>query len=66
MNELTTKNLRKQLKEIVKNELEQLPDYLKDLEPKNRLDILLKLIPFVLPKVNSVNHSLGESIDFWG
>lgn len=65
MNEITTKNLRNQLKEIVKSELEQLPDYLKDLEPKRRLDILLKLMPFIIPKVNSVSHSLGESIDFW-
>lgn len=65
MNEVITKDLRNQLKELVKNELEQLPDYIKDMEPKERLDILLKLIPFVLPKVKGVNHSLGEPDEFW-
>ncbi len=60
MNEVITKDLRNQLKELVKNELEQLPEHLKDMEPKERLEILLKLMPFVLPKVSSVSHSLGE------
>ena len=65
MNEVITKDLRNQLKELVKSELEQLPDYLKEMKPKERLDILLKLMPFVLPKVKGVNHSLGEPDDFW-
>lgn len=37
MNEVITKILRNRLKEIVKKELEQLPEYLKDMEPKERL-----------------------------
>ena len=65
MNEVITKDLRNQLKELVKSELEQLPEYLNDMEPKERLDILLKLMPFVLPKVKGVNHSLGEPDEFW-
>jgi len=65
MNEVITKDLRNQLKELVKSELEQLPEYLNDMEPKERMDILLKLMPFVLPKVKGVNHSLGEPDEFW-
>jgi len=65
MNEVITKDLRNQLKELVKSELEQLPEYLNDMKPKERLDILLKLMPFVLPKVKGVNHSLGEPDEFW-
>lgn len=60
MSEVLTKDLRNQLKELIRKEMEQLPEYLKDMEPKERIDILIKLMPFVIPKVNSVSHSLGE------
>jgi hypothetical protein len=32
----------------------------KKLEPVQRLNILCKLIPYALPKVESVTHKLGE------
>lgn len=35
-------------------------DTLKDLEPVQRLNVLCKLIPYVLPKVESVTHTQGE------
>jgi len=35
-------------------------DTLKELEPVQRLNILCKLIPYVLPKVESVTHTQGE------
>jgi len=57
---LLTKNIRETLKELIQTEFEKLPDTLKELEPVQRLNILCKLIPFVLPKVESVNHELGE------
>ncbi len=60
MNEIITKDLRNQLKELVKTELDKLPDTLENMEPKERLEIVLKLMPFVLPKVKGVSHSLGE------
>lgn len=62
MNEVITKDLRNQLKQLVKKELEQLPDTLENMEPKERMEIILKLMPFVLPKVSAVSHSLGEPI----
>ena len=65
MNEVITKDLRNQLKELVKTELDKLPDTLENMEPKERLEIVLKLMPFVLPKVKGVNHSLGEPDEFW-
>jgi hypothetical protein len=55
-----TKNIRETLKELIEKEFEKLPDTLKELEPVQRLNILCKLIPFVLPKVESVNHELNE------
>ena len=53
-------NIRDTLKEMMQKELENLPDSLKELEPAQRLNILCKLIPFVLPKVESVHHEQGE------
>lgn len=55
-----TKNIRETLKEMMQKELETLPETLKGLEPVQRLNILCKLIPFVLPKVESIHHEQGE------
>jgi hypothetical protein len=55
-----TKDLRQTLKAIVQKELEQLPGYLEGLEPKERLNIICKIMPFVLPKVEAVKPSAGE------
>lgn len=55
-----TGNIRDTLKELMQKELEKLPETLKELEPVQRLNILCKLIPYVLPKVESVTHKLGE------
>jgi hypothetical protein len=49
---------------MMKKELEKLPEYLETLEPKERLNILCKLIPFVLPKVEAVS-SEDESVFNW-
>lgn len=53
-------NIRDTLKDMMQKEIESLPDTLKELEPVQRLNILCKLIPYVLPKVESVTHKLGE------
>lgn len=58
------KNLRETLKEQVQRELESLPETLKDLEPEKRLNIVCKLIPYVLPKVEAVHSEKGEP-DHW-
>ena len=59
-NKPLTGNLRDTLKEMMQKELELLPDTLKDLDPAQRINILCKLMPFVLLKVESVTHRLGE------
>jgi hypothetical protein len=60
-----TSYLRGTLKECFAKELAQLPAYMEGLEPKERLDYLLKLMPFVMPKVSSVEHDEGEPAS-WG
>ncbi len=59
-NKPLTGNIRDTLKDMMQKELEQMPNTLKDLEPVQRLNIICKLIPFVLPKVESVSHSFDE------
>lgn len=53
-----------EVREIFKNqlfdELEQLPILLSKLEPEKRLDVLLKLIPYILPKINAVGFGFDE------
>lgn len=60
-----TKDLRQTLKSILQQEVENLPSRLDELEPKDRLNVLCKLIPFVFPRVNSVSHTANEPMDFW-
>lgn len=59
-NKPLTGSIRETLKDLMQKELEQLPETLKDLEPVQRLNILCKFMPYVLPKVESVTHTLGE------
>ncbi len=59
-NKPLTGTIRDTLKDLMQKELEQLPETLKELDPVQRLNILCKLMPYVLPKVESVTHTLGE------
>jgi len=62
--QILTIGLRETLKNIIQNELEQLPETLKDLESAERLNVLYKLMPYVFPKVVSINHKAGEPFKF--
>lgn len=57
-----TTNLRAMLKEIIRKELEALPVTLATLDPVQRLNIVCKLISYVLPKVEAVHHKQGEPL----
>ena len=46
----TTAELKAAIKLFVDAELENVQDLLSELTPKERLDVLCKLIPYVLPK----------------
>jgi len=59
-NKPLTGSIRDTLKDLMQKELEQLPETLKELDPVQRLNILCKLMPYVLPKTESVKHTLGE------
>ena len=46
-----TKELRSALKDVLYDEIEQIPHRLDELEAKDRLELLVKLMPYVFPKV---------------
>ena len=60
-----TKEIRTVLKDLIFEELAEIKEHLDSLEPKQRIEIVIKLIPYVLPKVESIIHSANEPLD-WG
>jgi hypothetical protein len=57
-----TKDSREILFTIVKNEIANLPTLLEQLEPREKAYILVKLLPFVMPKVNKDEIEMNEPI----
>lgn len=55
-----TRELRELLKDVLYTEFENLPDLLEGLSAKERVEVIIRLAPFVLPKVNPVGMSAGE------
>lgn len=62
---IITSGLRDSLKSIIQNEIQKIPTILESLEPKERIHVICKLLPFVFPKVESVSHDQGEPGEGW-
>ncbi|MDC1542697.1 hypothetical protein N8479_03155 [Flavobacteriaceae bacterium] len=59
-----TKELRSLLKDIMYDEIGALQERLDALTPKDRVELLIKLMPYALPKVTSVSHTTNEPLDW--
>lgn len=57
--------LRTSLKELMAKEVKKLPEYLENLTAKEKLYYLLKLMPYVFPKTNSVHFTRDEPGSDW-
>lgn len=57
-----TKESREILFEIVKNEIDNLPTLLEQLEPRERAYILVKLMPYVMPKMSIDETEILEPV----
>jgi len=57
-----TRELRAVLKDLIHKELETLQERLDHLDPKERLEVLVKLLPYVLPKVSPTSHTTDEPL----
>jgi hypothetical protein len=55
-----TLDLRDKLKEIVDAEIERLPGLLETLSDSDRLSVILKLMPLVMPRSKPVHHAANE------
>jgi|TARA_B110000211_G_C13534514_1_gene316613 hypothetical protein len=62
--DILTNNLRKTLKILIQGEIEKLPETLDKLESNERLNILLKLMPYVFPKVQKIHSNEGEPLEW--
>lgn len=60
-NKPSTGCIRGNLKELPQKELEQLPGTFNELETAQRLNVLCKLMPYVLPKVESVRDGQTQA-----
>jgi len=60
-----TKELRTVLKDVIYDELENLDECLKELDAKQRVELIIKLLPYVFPKLESISHTTNEPLD-WG
>ena len=58
-----TKEMRDVLKGLVAEELDTLGQRREELEPKDRLEVFIKLLPFMLPKTQSIAHTKGEGLE---
>ena len=59
-----TKELRAILKDVLYEEIETLQERLDSLNPKDRVELLIKLMPYALPKTTSVSHTINEPLDW--
>tara|TARA_B110001452_G_scaffold213859_1_gene184659 strand:+ start:174 stop:419 length:246 start_codon:yes stop_codon:yes gene_type:complete len=59
-----TKEVRAVLKELVFDEISQVQHHFEKLDPKERIELLIKLMPYVCPKIQTASHSLNEPMDF--
>lgn len=51
----STKEVRERMKDVFYSELENLPRLLAELTPKERVDVLVKMSPYLLPKLETVS-----------
>lgn len=50
----STSEMKENIKAILESEFEKIDDHLAKLEPKERLDFIIKLLPYVVPKQTEI------------
>lgn len=59
-----TSELRNLIKIIVSNQLETIETDLKKIKPHQRIELIIKLMNFIMPKQTSLTGNEGEKIEF--
>lgn len=60
-----TREMREILKSVLDRELDRLPAMLAALPDDRRLDVILKLLPYVIPRPRNVSAAYGEGGGVW-
>lgn len=61
-----SKELRESLKGLLTAEFEQLPELIKTLPAEKRVELLVKMLPYCLPKVESIAGTYDLTLsDTW-
>ncbi|MBN9292813.1 MAG: hypothetical protein J0G96_02400 [Flavobacteriia bacterium] len=60
---ILTSDLRTDLKMIMQAEIEKIPELLEQLEPKDRINVTMKMMPYLFPRVESVTLREGEPVN---
>lgn len=55
-----TKDLRVLLKDLVNKELTEIDKLLEDVEPRDRLEFIIKLLPYTLPKFEGISYDSNQ------
>ena len=55
--------LRTMLRKTMLSELEKLPTTLEKLEPKARIELIVKIMPFIFPRCDSIGATAYERFD---
>ena len=58
-----TREMRTAIKDVLADEIEKIPELLNSLDDRSRLEMIIRLLPFVLPRVESVSMNQGEPFD---
>lgn len=62
----TTAQMKELIKTYVEGELKQADSLLSQLTAKERLDILCKMLPYVMPKEHSIENDFGKVLTITG
>ena len=57
-----TSELRIILKDVLYKQLESIEEDLNNLEAQQRVDLIIKLMPYVFPKIQVTSHTINEPI----
>jgi len=52
-----TVELKEAISTIIDDELKKAQKYLTQISPKERLDFIVRLLPYILPKISQIEHS---------
>ena len=60
-----TRELREALKAVISNELDQIDKTLSQMPAKDRLELIIKLLPYCMPKIDSIGGKYDSSRLDW-